>query len=655
MSNHEASNGSGGDETAPAGGPSGRNRRPDDPIQRRGDPSESPWIARPAVDAVDGGVTLGEREENDGRDPRTRIAYCLTREGHERLLVSWLEERGYEPVRLGSAEMEAARFDLCIVDRRTLGEVADVLTERQRRSSVLLPTLLLTSEDTGEALAALPAELAAVVTDVVSTPLRTPILKRRLEGALRTRRLSRELAGSRERYRRLLEHTPAAVFLVRDGRIEYVNAAGERTLGVRDGDVQGERFVSFVDEADRDRVASIVESVAPGAAIEFVDASLRRNEYAIPAELAIARIDDEGGDTVQILAHDISRRQAREEQLKLYRRAMDAATVGISITNPSLPDNPLIYVNDEFERLTGYSRDELLGRNPRVLQTENTDPETVDRLREAIDAGEPVSVEIRNGRPDGTEWHNQLDITPIEGDDGEVEYFLGFQRDVSDRHEREQRLAVLDRVLRHDLRNRLNLVTGHAAEIGAGNGDPAEHAAAITRAADSLISLADAARRFRSAMRNADVAEQVRIDHLITEVVDAVEERQPDVHIDCDLRTAAVRSNGSLKLAIEELLSNAIEHAGADATIEVLLERAGDDVLVHVVDDGPGIPVGERNALEGTAETPTDHDSGMGLWLVRWAVEAIDGAVSYVPNEPRGSIVTLHVPIVEESDASAIE
>ena len=156
-------------------------------------------------------------------------------------------------------------------------------------------------------------------------------------------------------------------------------------------------------------------------------------------------------------------------------------------------------------------------------------------------------------------------------------------------------------------------------------------------------------------MRNADATEQVRIDRLVAEVVDAVEERQPDVRIDCDLRAAAVRSNGSLTLAIEELLSNAIEHAGPEATIEVLVERAGEDVLLHVVDDGPGIPPGERNALEGTAETPTDHGSGMGLWLVRWAVEAVDGEVSYVPNEPHGSIVTLHVPIVEESDASAIE
>ncbi|WP_096390404.1 PAS domain S-box protein [Halopenitus persicus] len=556
---------------------------------------------------------FGLAAERSGLGPtdgsrRPRVACCLTRDGHERLLTEWLEAHGYDPVRIDASGVGNARFDLCIVDRHTLADVRAPLLDRRQRSQALLPVLLLTPGGTGETLAALPAPLAAVVTDVVSTPLRTPILERRIESALHTRRLSRDLAGSRERYRRLVEHTPAAVFLVTEGTITYANAAAERILGAQSGGLRGESFVAFVLPDDRNRVGELIESMAPGSSIEFVDVDLQRNDYAIPTELAVARVDDgtvdasepggtdagaarrSPGHTVQIVAHDVSRRQAREDQLKLYRRAMDAATVGISITNPSLPDNPLIYVNDEFERITGRSREEVLGRNPRILQTEHTDPTTVARIRSAVQAGEPVSVEIRNGRPDGSEWYNQLDITPIEGADGEVEYFLGFQRDVTDRHEREQRLAVLDRVLRHNLRNRLNVVTGHAAEIEAENGDAAEHAAAIRNAAESLIGLSDAARRFRSAMRDDAPLERVRLDRLLADLLETMVETDSNVTIHRDLVPATVRSNGGLQLAIEEVVTNAIKHADRDPEIAVTLRIEGDEAVLSVADNGPGIP-----------------------------------------------------------------
>ncbi|QHS16671.1 PAS domain S-box protein [haloarchaeon 3A1-DGR] len=643
-----------------------------------GSPKRPPRRSTDAGSDTEPPPLFGLAAERAGLDPaddsrRPRIGCCLTREGHERLLVEWLEAHGYDPVRIDPDAVASVRFDLCIVDRHTLADVRDPLFERRRRSRALLPVLLLTPGDTGETLAALPAPLAAVVTDVVSTPLRTPILERRIESALRTRRLSRDLAGSWERYRRLVEHTPAAVFLVTEGTITYANAAAERILGAEDGGLRGESFAEFVVPDDRDRVVGIVESMAPGSSIEFVDVDLRRNDHPIPTELAVARVDDgetdeagangtetvdaapSPGRTVQIVAHDVSRRQAREDQLKLYRRAMDAATVGISITNPSLPDNPLIYVNDEFERLTGRPREEVLGRNPRFLQTEHTDPATVDRIRAAIDAGEPVSVEIRNGRPDGTEWYNQLDITPIEGADGEVEYFLGFQRDVTDRHEREQRLAVLDRVLRHDLRNRLNVVTGHAAEIEAGNGDAAEHAAAIRNAAESLIGLSDAARRFRSAMREDAPLEHVRLDGLLADLLETVAETDPNVTIHRELEPATVRSNGGLQLAIEEILTNAVKHADCDPEITVTIHSEGDEAILRIADNGPGIPATERNALEGTAETPTEHGSGLGLWLVRWAITDVGGEVSYADNDPRGAVITLRLSSVTESDSASAD
>jgi len=118
-------------------------------------------------------------------------------------------------------------------------------------------------------------------------------------------------------------------------------------------------------------------------------------------------------------------------------RAVDEAPIGITLSDPSLPDNPMVYVNDAYEELTGYPAENALGRNCRFLQGPDTDEEPVDRMRDAIDKKEPVSVELINYREDGTPFWNQVTIAPISDENGDLSHFVGFQTDVTDRKEAE--------------------------------------------------------------------------------------------------------------------------------------------------------------------------------------------------------------------------
>lgn len=174
-------------------------------------------------------------------------------------------------------------------------------------------------------------------------------------------------------------------------------------------------------------------------------------------------------------------------------RAVDEAPIGITISDPSLPDNPLVYVNDAYERLTGYSRESVIGRNCRLLQGPESDPETVAEMREAIDAEEPVTVELVNYREDGTPFWNRVDISPIHDEDGEVMHYVGFQTDVSKRKRAEENAKrraealqeerrTLDRVL-----SRVNELFDDVvrALVEASDRDEIEHrVAAETAAAD---------------------------------------------------------------------------------------------------------------------------------------------------------------------------
>ncbi|MFY4811801.1 PAS domain S-box protein [Haloarcula sp. AONF1] len=181
-------------------------------------------------------------------------------------------------------------------------------------------------------------------------------------------------------------------------------------------------------DGTREKLSGEIETEFPG------------HGHAVVAYQLTPLVVDGTIDGIVGVARDVTEQKERERELLRNKRAIDEAPVGVTITDPNRPDNPLIYANDHYRELTGYSLPELLGKNCRMLQGENTDPEPVDALRDAIDAGEQVSVELRNYRKDGTEFWNRVRIAPVRDDDGTVVNYVGFQQDITERKRREKRL-----------------------------------------------------------------------------------------------------------------------------------------------------------------------------------------------------------------------
>lgn len=126
------------------------------------------------------------------------------------------------------------------------------------------------------------------------------------------------------------------------------------------------------------------------------------------------------------------------QQNDFIRAAVDRVGAGVVIADPQQEDTPLIYVNKGFEDLTGYEAKEVLGMNCRFLQGENTDEESVRKIRRAIENKETVKVEICNHHKDGTEFWNELQIYTVFIDKLDQEFFVGVQQDVTKRREAER-------------------------------------------------------------------------------------------------------------------------------------------------------------------------------------------------------------------------
>ncbi|WP_254522858.1 bacterio-opsin activator domain-containing protein [Natrinema caseinilyticum] len=132
-------------------------------------------------------------------------------------------------------------------------------------------------------------------------------------------------------------------------------------------------------------------------------------------------------------------------------RALEEAPVGITISDPDREDNPLVYVNEAYETITGYEFDEVVGRNCRFLQGEDSNEDAIAEMAAAIDDERPVTVELKNYRKNGTEFWNEVTIAPVRDQDGSVTNYVGFQNDITARKEAElaleRRTAELEYIL----------------------------------------------------------------------------------------------------------------------------------------------------------------------------------------------------------------
>ncbi len=148
-----------------------------------------------------------------------------------------------------------------------------------------------------------------------------------------------------------------------------------------------------------------------------------------------------------VIVHDLTDQKQAEESLSLARRAMDASATGLTIADGRDPDLPLIYANPAFLQMTGYTREEVHGRNCRFLQNDDRNQPELATLRAALQANKPCEVVLRNYRKDGRAFWNEITIAPVFDAAGIITHYIGTQKDISDRKAAEahvERLAYFD-------------------------------------------------------------------------------------------------------------------------------------------------------------------------------------------------------------------
>ena len=137
---------------------------------------------------------------------------------------------------------------------------------------------------------------------------------------------------------------------------------------------------------------------------------------------------------------------------QILTQILDGSVNGITLSDPDQDDNPIVYTNKAFEKISGYSNEETVGRNCRFLQGQEKDQEELQLIRDAIKNTKPVEVTLKNFRKNGELFYNRLSITPLFDNEGHLIYFLGVQYDVTEQILAQQEIKKLIDAL-HTLQN----------------------------------------------------------------------------------------------------------------------------------------------------------------------------------------------------------
>ena len=220
------------------------------------------------------------------------------------------------------------------------------------------------------------------------------------------------------------------------GRMTYGNAAMARSLGCGIDEVRNLRIDGIDPTMTTDRLADRLSgsaTIADGPG-RIVESTFRRVDgTTFPVEVSYSPVTLQDQPYLYLTARDITERHRRDAEMQLLQKCVATVTNGIVISDPRLPDNPITFVNNGFMEMTGYRSEEILGRNCRFLQGKVTSRDAVRVIRRAIKQQRPCRTLMVNYRKDGTAFWNDLYITPVRDDEGEVTHYVGVQNDVTER------------------------------------------------------------------------------------------------------------------------------------------------------------------------------------------------------------------------------
>ncbi|OCR01830.1 histidine kinase [Oscillatoriales cyanobacterium USR001] len=269
----------------------------------------------------------------------------------------------------------------------------------------------------------------------------------------------------------IIEHIPHMIFVKEAKELKFVsfNKAGVELVGYQQGELIGKNDYDLFPKGEADFfTAKDREVLVNGQMLDIPEEIIHtKNQGLRILHTQKIPIFDETGKPEYLLgiSQDITESKKSAETLLLLERAIAASSNGIVISDNTQPDNPIIYCNPAFEKMTGYSYAEVIGKNCRFLQSPEGGSDIArQEIRDALRAERECHVVLKNYRKDGSYFWNELTISPVRDTSGRLTHFVGVQTDITDRKQAEEALKQSEELYRLLAENSTDLISRHTPD-----------------------------------------------------------------------------------------------------------------------------------------------------------------------------------------------
>jgi len=303
----------------------------------------------------------------------------------------------------------------------------------------------------------------------------------------------------------------------------------------------------------------------------------------------------------------------------------------------------ILDVNDTFSEVFGYNSEEISGKplNDYIV------PITKKPDTDQIIQHEPHGLASTNFVEGVTTEGNKTFV--YEGASCNDDHGFAIYSEISDELRRERHLNILQRVLRHNLRNDLNVIIGRSERIIENSEDTQamQDASTVKKAASRLSRLGDEAKIVQKVLGEEEELEPINASKIVNRVVKDCQAQFKENEIEVDIpEQVPIRADKRIQLAFQNLIDNAIRHNNKNPPkVEIeIVEYNEDTIKLAISDNGPGIPDIEKQIITDSKKIgPLNHGSGIGMWITKWAIEMCDGSIEIETENKEGSTIKIEL------------
>ena len=489
--------------------------------------------------------------------------------------------------------------------------------------------------------------------------------------------------------------TDGMVVADRKGKIFYANPVMCERLGYSAGELIGKNVVEVNLHQDDRSYQALFDEAIKQRVPSFEAKHRRKDGLEISVEISINAVELRDQTFLFANVRDIQERVERDREMRMHHLAVEATTNGVVISDPTLEGNPIIYANPGFLKMSGYSEEEVVGNNCRFLQGPETDDLMVEKIGKSIRAGESCRVTLLNYRKDGTEFWNDLQITPISDEQDRIVNFVGVQSDVTSqrkiRKQLEEAKQKVERVasklivsekkakqanvakseflanMSHELRTPMTSVLGFADVLEGELENPVlrEKVETIKRNGEYLLSLLNdildlskiEAGKFEYASETVDLLEMLKELKKLMDVRSSTEGIPLEFEFKTEIPKTITADSLRVRQILVNLISNALkftDHGKVTIETELVADEENQKLDIHVCDSGIGMSEEAINRIfnpfsQADPKTARKYGgTGLGLSISKRLAEGMQAQLSVKSELGVGSRFTLSIPLTSE-------